>query len=162
MSGSFLIPKLTPHQPAPRCETPAQTGDLGTQLPQGGDDMALSNIPAWAVADLIISQGSDNEYTFEFSETVGDTEQSLDLTGFTAHAQNRGTHADNDIWLDITDITTNADGVLVLTIPAEATTAPAWLRRTTGVWDLYLTNPETTVRAVMGTITISPWVTRHA
>lgn len=141
---------------------PAQTGELGTNFPQGGDDMALSNIPAWATADIIISQGSDNEYTFEFSETVGDAEQPLDLTQYAAHAQIRGTHADNDVWLDITDITTSADGILVLTIPAEATTEPAWLRRTTGVWDLYLTSTETTVRAVMGSVTVSPWVTRHA
>lgn len=124
--------------------------------------MALSNIPAWATADLVISQGSDNEYVFEFFETAGDIEQPLDLSGYAAHAQIRGTHADNDVWLDITGITIDPAGVITLTIPAEATSDPVWLRRTDGVWDLYLTNPESTVRAVMGKISVSPWVTRNA
>lgn len=124
--------------------------------------MALSNIPAWATADLVISQGSDNEYVFEFFETVGDIEQPLDLSGYAARAQIRGTHADNDVWLDITDITIDPAGVITLTIPAEATSDPVWLRRTDGVWDLYLDNPDSTVRAVMGKISVSPWVTRNA
>ena len=124
--------------------------------------MALSNIPAWATADLVISQGSDNEYTFEFFETVGDIEQPKDLTGYTARAQIRGTHADNDVWFDIPGITIDPAGVITLNIPAEATADPVWLRRTDGVWDLYLTNPDSVVRAVMGKISVSPWVTRNA
>ena len=115
-----------------------------------------------ATVDLLISQGSDNLYTFRYSETVDNVRIPVDLTAHAARAQIRS-KVGGDLWLELTDITLAADGTIEVRIPHAITEGDAWNVRRSGVWDLELTDPDgLKVRFASGRVTVSPNVTRLA
>lgn len=124
--------------------------------------------------DLIISQGADNQYVFRYSTDLGGVRTPVDLTGYTARAQIRKKWG-GDLWHSMTDGAGielgGPAGTITVTIDNTVTEDPAWNARSsvrdgeafpTGVWDLELIHGNDVVRFVMGTVTISPDVTRTA
>lgn len=127
----------------------------------------MSRPPALRVEDLLISEGSENNWVWRYGTKASKDAVTdyVDLTGWTAEAQIR-TAVGNKIWFRATEadyITLGATGEIHFSIPHEVTEDPDWWSsgRTTGVWDLELTDPAGLIkRFVMGEVTISKNVTR--
>jgi hypothetical protein len=118
---------------------------------------------ALATVNLLIAQGATFTATLRY--LVGNPPTGVDLTGWTARSQLRGS-VGGDLWLTSTHtdrITLAADGTITLTIPHTLTEDPAWNNRNQGVWDLELVTPAgARVRFVQGTVSIDHDVTRDA
>lgn len=118
---------------------------------------------ALATVDLVISQGSDCSFTFQYLTGTGTGGSPIDLTGWSARAQLRAT-ASGPLWCTLTSgsgggITLDSAGNVLVTL-AHALTA-AWGSLDHGVWDLQLTDTAgTVVRLVEGKVTVDHSVTR--
>lgn len=112
-----------------------------------------------ATVNLIVSQGADNEYVFRYSREEDGVLTPVDLSYYTARAQIRNKPG-GSLYLDITDITMNSEGVIVVRIPHEVTEGAEWFARKSGVWDLELEDSTGTVlRFASGSVQISANVT---
>lgn len=136
--------------------------------------MTLIGREALIEIDLLIAQGADFQLAIRYSRN----NQPVDLTTWTARTQIRKKHG-GEVWLAVTtdtgepaSLTMNADGTIILDIPAAVTEAKTWDSRSklvdgepqpVGVWDLELTDENgAVIRLVQGTVSISPDVTRTA
>lgn len=112
-----------------------------------------------ATINLIVSQGADNEYIFRYSRDVGGILTPVDLSNFVARAQIRNKPG-GVLYLEITDITMNSEGIILVRIPHTATEGTEWFTRKSGVWDLELIDPSGgVVRFASGAVQISMNVT---
>lgn len=121
--------------------------------------------------DIIVSQGADNNFGFRWSRNG--TPVQLETEEWVLEAQFRKSPG-SSVWLSLTSvdadltegscIVMNDDGEIVVHIDHEETEDSAWnaSSRKSGVWDLEAFRPSTDekVRLVMGTVTVSPDVTR--
>lgn len=116
---------------------------------------------ALAAVDLIIAQGADNAYTFRYSRDVDGVRTPIDLTGYTARAQIRRS-VGGEIYYEMTDdIVLGSDGTIQMSIGHAVTEDPEWNRRSTGVWDMELTDTDGgVVRFASGSVQVRPDVTR--
>lgn len=127
---------------------------------------ALVQSPA---GDLVISQGADQTFTYRYGQSDGASTSWVDLTGWTARAQLRD-RPGGTVWASLTSqdddgsrITLDNLGYVSVVLTHTTTEDSAWNRRTDGVWDLELVNPDGEVlRLVMGKVTVSADVTRDA
>lgn len=118
---------------------------------------------ALATVDLVISQGSDCGYAFQYMTGTGTGATGIDLTGWSAKAQLRAS-AGGPLWCTLTSstgggITLDSSGNVAVTISHTVSAGLASLDH--GVWDLLLTDTAgTVVRLVEGKVTIDHAVTR--
>lgn len=115
---------------------------------------------ALAVVDLILAQGADNSFEFRYSETVDEVVTPVDLSGWSARGQIRRSPG-GELWVELQP-TLDSEGVVSFSIGHAVTEDAAWDRRSSGVWDLELIDPDGKVtRFVEGTVTVSHDVTRN-
>lgn len=127
---------------------------------------ALVQSPA---GDLVISQGSDQTFTYRYGTSDGESTSWVDLTDWSARAQLRNLPG-GTVWASLSSdagdgsrITLDADGYVSVVLAHATTEAAPWNRYVSGVWDLELTNPDgEVIRLVMGKVTVSADVTRDA
>jgi hypothetical protein len=120
--------------------------------------------PALAQVNLIISQGADNYYTFKYYTLVGAVKTPVDLSLATARMQIRN-KVGGEIWLTLEEVGSSIvltnNGVIRVHIKAAQTTGTNWESRKKGVYDLEIVDADgLTVRFAMGSVDISPDVTR--
>lgn len=131
----------------------------------GGDALETGTAPqvagALAQADFTIVQGADTQVTFRY--LAGDPATPIDLSGYTARAQFRAGYG-GGLWLTLATgagLTLDASGYITITIPHAITETPDWDGRSSGVWDLELTDGNGAVeRFLEGTVVVSHDVTR--
>lgn len=123
--------------------------------------------------DITISQGSDNDFGYVW--TRDDVPVPLLADGWILKAQLRKKPGAT-VWLSLTSVDADINvgscivmndlGEIVVHIDDLETEDAAWnsATRKSGVWDIEAYNPTTTekVRIVMGTVTVSPDVTRES
>jgi hypothetical protein len=105
---------------------------------------------------LTVLQGATWETRWPILDTDG---QPYDLTGWTVQSQVRASATDVTVLFDFaaTGNATTLDNNVVLTIPADVSSAWTW---TEGVFDIELHNADAVVRITQGTIEVNPEVTR--
>lgn len=118
---------------------------------------------ALTTVDLVISQGADCSFTFQYLTGTGTNGSPIDLTGWTAKAQLRAS-AGGPLWCTLTSsagggITLDSAGNVAVTIGHTVSAGLASLDH--GVWDLLLTDTAgTVVRLVEGKVSVDHAVTR--
>lgn len=125
------------------------------------------------LGDIVIGQGKDNAYGYVWMRDGSPVP--LETEGWVLKAQIRS-RPGAPVWLSLTSenpdadgsvITINDDGEIVVYIDHSTTEDPAWNSGARvadgGMWDLeaYRADPESKERLVMGTVTLSPDVTRE-
>lgn len=113
--------------------------------------------------NLVVSRGADNVYAMRWSTQSGETVTPKNLSTYSARSQFRSAIG-GTVWLSLvspTDISLDASGNIVISIPAATTEDAGWDSRNTGVWDMELVDGSGGVtRFVSGTVTVSQDVTR--
>lgn len=116
---------------------------------------------ALAAVDLIIAQGADNAFTFRYSRDVDGVRTPIDLTGYTARAQIRRS-VGGEVYLDLTDIVLGSDGTIQMSIGHAVTEDSVWNNRSSGVWDMELTDTAGgVIRFASGAVQVKPDMTRN-
>lgn len=116
---------------------------------------------ALATVDLVVSQGADCAFAFQYLAGTGTDAVGIDLTGWSARAQLR-TSVGGPLWVTLTSssgIVLDAAGNVVLLVARTA--SASWDALDHGVWDLQLTDTGgAVVRLVEGKVTVDHSVTR--
>lgn len=132
--------------------------------------MANAGYVAKVFRDWDIPQGADTVNTFRYGTQDGDDPvvyPELVTDGWSARAQIRKKPG-ADVWVELLSTATTGariilddDGYITLVLPAATTEDTAWDRRTRGVYDLELIDPDGfVIRLASGDVEVTHDVTR--